>query len=72
MKIWVDRESCEVNPSFCLSCFERLVQTGAPDQPCIIHFEDDGKDTLTVYEYIDGEDRELMVVLPGKRSDVGF
>lgn len=68
MKIWVDRESCAAKPSFCLACFERLMQTGAPDRPCIIDFMDDGASALTVYEYVDGEDRELMV-LPGKTAE---
>ncbi len=72
MKVWIDRDSCESNLSACLSCFGQLVRIGVPDRGCIIHFEDDGLEDMTVYMYSDGEEREPVFISAEDRELVAF
>jgi hypothetical protein len=72
MKVWIDRDTCESNLSACLSCFGQFVRTGAPDLGCLLEYEDDGSETLTIYMHSEGEDREPMVIPPEMRDMVAY
>jgi hypothetical protein len=68
MKIWIDRNLCEANLAACESCFGQLVRTGVPDRGCIIAYEDDGSETLTIY--LRSEEHEEMLVIPPEMREL--
>jgi hypothetical protein len=72
MKVWIDRDTCEANLATCLSCFGQLVRTGVPDRACIIDYEDDGSEDLTVYMHSEGQDREPIVIPQDMRELVAY
>jgi hypothetical protein len=72
MKIWIDRDTCDSNLSACLSCFGQLVLTGVPDRGCIVQYEDDGSENLTIFMRSDGQDREPLIIPPDMRDMVAF
>lgn len=72
MKVWIDRDTCESSLSACLSCFGQLVLTGVPDRACIIEFEDDGSEDLTVFMHSEGQDHEPLVIPKNMREMVAY
>ena len=72
MKVWIDRDTCESNLSACLSCFGQLVRIGAPDRGCIVDYEEDGSEDLTIFMHSDGQDREPMIVPKDMRELVAY
>ena len=72
MKVWIDRDTCEANLATCLSCFGQLVRTGVPDRACIIDYEDDGSEDLTVYMRSEGQDRDPIVIPEDMRELVAY
>lgn len=72
MKVWIDRDKCEANLSTCLSCFGQLVRTGVPDRACIMDYEDDGSEDMTVFMRSEGEDREPIVIPKDMREMVAY
>ena len=72
MKVWIDRDTCDSNLSACLSCFGQFVRTGDPDRGCIVKYEDDGSETLTVFMRSDGQDREPLIIPKEMRDMVAF
>jgi hypothetical protein len=72
MKIWIDRDTCDSNLSACLSCFGHLVLTAVPDRGCIVQYEDDGSENLTIFMRSDGQDREPLIIPPHMREMVAF
>ena len=72
MKVWIDRDKCESSLSACLSCFGQFVRTGAPDRGCIVDFEEDGSEDLTVYMFSDGQEREPIFIPKEDRELVAY
>ena len=72
MKVWINRDTCESNLSACLSCFGQLVRTGVPDRGCIMDYEDDGSEDMTVYMFSDGEEREPILIRKADRELVAY
>lgn len=72
MKVWIDRDTCDSNLSACISCFGQLLRTGAPDRGCMLDFEDDGTEDVTIYMHSDGEDRDPIFIPEEDRELVAF
>ena len=72
MKVWIDRDKCDSNLSSCLSCFGQMVRTNTPDRGCIMKYEDDGSETVTVYMHSDGQDREPIIIPKEMREMVAY
>ncbi|MFN8453140.1 MAG: hypothetical protein U0401_00460 [Anaerolineae bacterium] len=72
MKVWIDRDKCTSNLSACLSCFGQLVRTGVPDRGCIMDYEDDASEDMTVYMHSDGAEHGPYVIPKDKRDLVAF
>jgi hypothetical protein len=72
MKVWIDRDTCDSNLAACLSCFGQLVLTGVPDRGCIMKYEEDGSETLTVFMHSDGQDREPLIIPKEMRDIVAY
>jgi hypothetical protein len=72
MKVWIDRDTCESNLSACLSCFGQMVRTGVPDRGCIVKYEDDGSETLTVFLHSEGQDWEPLIIPQEMRDMVAY
>ena len=72
MKVWIDRDKCDSSLSACLSCFGQFVRTGAPDRGCIVDFEEDGSEDLTVYMFSDGQEREPIFIPKEDRELVAY
>lgn len=71
MKIWIDRNLCESNLAACEECFGHLVLTGVPDRACILEYEDDGSEALTIFLHSEGHD-EVLVITPEMRELVAY
>ncbi len=71
MKIWIDRNTCDSNLAACEQCFGQLVRTGVPDRACILQYEDDGSDTLTIYVHSE-DTTETVVIPPDMRELVAY
>lgn len=71
MKIWIDRNTCTVNLAACEACFGHLVTTGVPDRACVIDYEDDGSDTLTIFMHSEDVD-ETLVIPPEMRERIAY
>lgn len=61
MKVWIDRDTCTVQLATCLSCFGELVRSGVPDRGCIMNFEDDGSEDMTVYMRSEGHEETIFI-----------
>lgn len=72
MKVWIDRDKCEANLSTCLSCFGQLVRTGIPDRACIMDYEDNGSEDMTIFMRSEGVDREPIVIPKDMREMVAY
>jgi hypothetical protein len=72
MKVWLDRDTCESNLSACLSCFGQFVRTGSVDRGCILAYEEDGSETLTIFMHSEGQDREPMIIPKEMRDMVAY
>jgi hypothetical protein len=72
MKVWIDRDTCDSNLAACLSCFGQMVLTGVPDRGCIVKYEDDGSETLTVFMRSDGQEREPLIIPKEMRDMVAY
>ena len=72
MKVWIDRDTCDSNLSACLSCFGQMVLSGVPDRGCIVKYEDDGSETLTIFMHSDGQDQEPLVISKEMRDMVAY
>ena len=71
VKVWIDRDTCTSNLSACLSCFGQLVITGVPDRACIMKYEDDGSEDMTVYMKSEGHE-EVIVIPKDKREMIAY
>lgn len=71
MKIWIDRNVCESNLAACESCFRQLVTAAVPDQPCILAYRDDGRETLTIFLHSKDHD-EMLIIPPEMRERVAY
>ena len=71
MKVWINRNLCESNLAACESCFGQFLVTGVPDRPCIIAYQDDGRDTFTIF-LRSGDDEETLIVPPRMREFVAY
>ncbi len=72
MKIWIDRDTCEANLSACLSCFGQLLCTGFPDRGCIMDYEDDDSEDMTIYMFSDGQERAPIFISAEDRELVAY
>jgi hypothetical protein len=72
MKVWIDRDTCESNLSACTSCFGQLLRKGVPDRGCIIDFEDDGTEDVTVYMRSEGVEHGPYFIPADQRELVAF
>jgi hypothetical protein len=68
MKIWLDRDTCDANLATCLSCFGQLARTGIPDRGCIVNFEEDNSEDLTIF--MKSEGYEETIVIPEDMREV--
>ncbi|HBY97573.1 MAG: hypothetical protein M5U01_36065 [Ardenticatenaceae bacterium] len=71
MKVWIDRNKCESNLAACESCFGDLVVSGVPNRACIMNYEDDGSETMTVFMHSENHD-ETLVIPPEMREEVAY
>ena len=71
MKVWIDRDTCDVVLPTCLSCFGQLVMSGVPDRACIMDYEDDGSEDMTVYMH-SGEHDVTITIPKDMREMVAF
>jgi hypothetical protein len=71
MKVWLDRDTCDSNLAACEACFGQFVRTGAPDRACIMDYEEDGSDTLTVFLKMEGQTATL-VIPPELREEISY
>jgi hypothetical protein len=72
MKAWMNRDKCDSNLSACLSCFGQFVRTGAPDRACIMDFEENGSEDMTIYMFSEGEEREPIFIPKAERETVAY
>src|SRR5688500_2395014 len=72
MKVWIDRDICEANLATCLSCFGQFMRTGVPDRGCILNYEEDGAETLTIFMHSEGQDHEPIVIPKEMREMVAY
>jgi len=72
MKVWIDRDTCESNLSACLSCFGQFARTGAPDRGCIVDYEEDGSEDLTIFMHSEGQDHEPIIIPKDMREMVAY
>ncbi len=72
MKVWLDRDQCEAVLSTCLSCFGELVRSGVPNRACIMDYEDDGSEDLTVFMRSEGIDQPPIVIAKEDRELVAY
>ncbi|MCB0216917.1 MAG: hypothetical protein KDH92_09795 [Chloroflexi bacterium] len=61
MKVWMNRDTCNSNLSACESCFGQFLRTGIADRGCVMRWEDDDSDDITVYMHTDGQDRRIVI-----------
>lgn len=71
MRVWIDRDTCDSNLAACESCFGQFLRTGVPDRACIMEWEDDGSDTITVF-LKSGEHEETLEIPPDMREMVAY
>lgn len=72
MKVWIDRDSCESNLSACISCFGQFLRTGTVDRACILDWEDDGTEDMTVFMHSDGEEHGPIFIPEADRELVAY
>jgi hypothetical protein len=72
MKVWIDRDTCDSNLSACLSCFGELMARGKVDRGCVLEWEDDGAEDVTLYMRSDGADHGPYVVPADQRELVAY
>jgi len=61
MKVWIDRNKCTTTLSACLSCFGQLVRTGVPDRGCIMDYEEEETEDMTVFMKSGDHEEEVFI-----------
>lgn len=69
LKVWIDRDPWESNLAGCESCFGQFVIAGVPEHACILAYQDDSSETLTIL-LRSGEYYEKLVMSPTMREGV--
>jgi len=72
MKVWIDRDTCDSNLSACLSCFGELMAHGKVDRGCVLNWEEDGTDDVTLFMHSDGADHGPYVIPADQRELVAY
>ena len=61
MRVWLDRDTCDSNLAACEGCFGQFLRTGVPDRGCMLAWQDDGSEDITLYMTSEGKTHTVVI-----------